>query len=212
MAERLPYLGNSDFYAWQQTPATDPQVEDQEDEAEVPFLPSQLRFEQSDPYLPNAPTGSTGGASRRIQGQIRLPPLSSPSDPFLAPQAGQPDEEGPGEDLIPSMEIQGTNLPSQGGGVLPPIQSVHESDDEFRGLFEDFNRESDEIPPLESVEEVSSRLEEQHELGQGGSTSSRPSRQLRSRNVARSVKESKTVKFHDIVECMKLDHYYQEKV
>ena len=85
--ERLPYLGNSDFYAWQQIPATASQVEDQEDEAEVPFLPSQLRFEQSDPYLPNAPTGSTGGASRRIQGQIRLPPLSSPSDPFLAPKA-----------------------------------------------------------------------------------------------------------------------------
>ena len=59
---------------------------------------------------------------------------------------------------------------------------------------------------------MSSRLEEQHELGQGGSTSSRPSRQLRSRNVARSVKESKTVKFHDIVECMELDHYYQEKL
>ena len=118
--ERLPYLGNSDFYAWQQIPATDSQVEDQEDEAEVPFLPSQLRFEQSDPYLPNAPTGSTGGASRRIQGQIRLPPLSSPSDPFLAPQAGQPDEERPGEDLTPSTEIQGTNFPSQGGGSFLP--------------------------------------------------------------------------------------------
>ena len=42
--------------------------------------------------------------------------------------------------------------------------------------------------------------------------SSRPPRQLRSRSVARSVKGSKTVKFHDIVECVELDQYYQEKL
>ena len=60
--------------------------------------------------------------------------------------------------------------------MQPPMQSPVSESDEFRGLFEDFNRESDEIPPLESVEEVSSRLEEQPELGQGGSTSSKPSR------------------------------------
>ena len=71
------------------------------------------------------------------------------------------------------------------------------------------------MPPLESVEEVSSRLEEQQELGQGlgqgSSMSSRPPRQLRSRNVARLVKGSKTVKFHDIVECVELDQCYREK-
>ena len=41
--------------------------------------------------------------------KLRLPPLSS-SDPFLAPQAGQPDEERPGEDLTPSTEIQGKSF------------------------------------------------------------------------------------------------------
>ena len=61
-------------------------------------------------------------------------------------------------------------------------------------------------------EEVSGRLEEQEELGQGGSTSSRPPRQLRSRSVARSVKGSKTVKFHDTVECVELDQYYKEEL
>ena len=97
-----------------------PQLRDQEDEAEVPFLPSQLRFEQSDSQLPGAPTGSTGGASRRIQGEIRLPPLPPPSDPFLAPDAEQQKEERPGEDMAPSMETQGTNFPSQGGGSFLP--------------------------------------------------------------------------------------------
>ena len=37
--ERLPYLGNSDFHAWQQIPETDPQLRDQEDEYRF-FLPS----------------------------------------------------------------------------------------------------------------------------------------------------------------------------
>ena len=50
------------------------------EETETPFLPSQLRFERSDSQLPEAPTGSTGGASRRIQGEIRLPPLPPPVD------------------------------------------------------------------------------------------------------------------------------------
>ena len=114
--ERLPYLGNSDFHAWQQIPETDPPLPEEEDEAETPFLPSQLRFEQSDSQLPGAPTGSTGGASRRIQGEIRLPPLPPPSDPFLAPDAEQQINERHGEDMAPSMETQGTNFPSQGGG------------------------------------------------------------------------------------------------
>ena len=56
------------------------------------------------------------------------------------------------------------------------------------------------------------RLEEHRESGQGGSTSSRPPRQLRSRNVARSIKGSKTVKFHDVVDCIELDQRYQEKI
>ena len=169
-----------------------------------------MRFEQSDSHLPGAPTGSTGGASRRIQGGIRLPPLPPPSDPFLAPDAEQQNEERSGEDMAPSIETQGTNFPSQGGGVvLPPVQPEY---DDIRDLFEDFNREPDEVTPLEPVEEVSSRIEEQEELGQGGSTSSRPPRQLRSRNVARSVKGSKTVKFHDIVECVELDQHYRESL
>ena len=118
--ERLPYLGNSDFHAWQQIPETDAPLPDEEDEAETPFLPSQLRFEQSDSQLPGAPTGSTGGASRRIQGKIRLPPLPPPSDPFLAPDAEQQIDEPHGEDMAPSMETQGTNFPSQGGGSFLP--------------------------------------------------------------------------------------------
>ena len=118
--ERLPYLGNSDFYAWQQIPETDSHLRNQEDETEVSFLPSQLRFEQSEPQLPGAPTGSTGGASRRIQGEIRLPPLPPPLDPAVAPGEGQPDEERPGENMAPSTEIQGTNFPSQGGGSFLP--------------------------------------------------------------------------------------------
>ena len=55
------------------------------------------------------------------------------------------------------------------------------------------------------------RLEEHRESGQGGSTSSRPPRQLRSRNVARSIKGSKTVKFYDVVDCIELNQHYQEK-
>ena len=117
--ERLP---NSDFYAWQQIPETESQLQDHEDETELPFLPSQLRFEQSDSQLPSPPTGSTGGASRRIQGEIRLPPLPPPSDPFLTPEAEQQQDERLEEDIAPSIETQGTNFPSQGGGVPPPVQ------------------------------------------------------------------------------------------
>ena len=51
------------------------------------------------------------------------------------------------------------------GGVLPPIPPT----DVFRDLFEDFNRESDEVTPLERVDEAPSGLEEQQEVGQGGS-------------------------------------------
>ena len=80
--ERLPYLGNSEFYAWQQIPESDVRALEQS-ETELPFLPSQLRFEQSEPQLPSAPTGSTGGAPRRIQGNIRLPPLPPPPDSIL---------------------------------------------------------------------------------------------------------------------------------
>ena len=42
--------------------------------------------------------------------------------------------------------------------------------------------------------------------------SSRPSRQLRNRNVAHSVKGNRTVQFHDLVECVDLDQHYHEKL
>ena len=113
--ERLPYLGNSDFPAWQQIPETDLPLRDNEDEAEVSFLPSQLRFEKSDSQLPSAPTGSTGGA-RRIQGELRLPPLPPPLDSSFPLGAEQQDQERSREEMAPSMEIQGTDFPSQGGG------------------------------------------------------------------------------------------------
>ena len=177
---------------------------DQEDETDVSFLPSQLRFEKSDSQLPSAPTGSTGGA-RRIQGEIRLPPLPpplpSPSD------VEQQHQERSGDEIAPSTESQGPDFPSQGGQFPPP--QPPDSDD-FRDLFEDFNRESDELPHLEPLNEDLERVEEQQEVGQGGSMTSRPPRQLRNRNVARSVKETKTVRFHDIVECVELDQHYCE--
>ena len=115
--ERLPYLGNSDFYAWQQIPEGGVHPFDQQDEAEMPFIPSQLRFEQSDAQLPSAPTGSTGGASRRIQGEIRLPPLPPPSDPFPIPDEGSRIAERQVEAHSPSLETR-VDFPSQGGGYF----------------------------------------------------------------------------------------------
>ena len=113
--ERLPYLGNSEFYAWQQLPEMDVRLRDQEDETEVSFLPSQLRFEKSDSQLPSAPTGSTGGA-RRIQGEIRLPPPSTPLP--SQSEVERQHQERSGDEIAPSMESQGTVFPSQGGGSL----------------------------------------------------------------------------------------------
>ena len=68
------------------------------------------------------------------------------------------------------------------------------------------------LPPLEPSGEGLERVEEQQEIGQGGSMSSRPPRQLRSRNIARSVKENKTVRFHDTVECVEVDQHYCENL
>ena len=62
------------------------------------------------------------------------------------------------------------------------------------------------------MDEAPSGLEEQQEVRQGGSMSSRPPRQLRNRNVARSVKGNRTVKFHDLVECVDRDQHYHEKI
>ena len=121
--ERLPHLGNSDFHAWQQIPETDLQLRDQEDENELPFLPSQLRFERSDSQLPSAPTGSTGGA-RRIRGEIRLPPLPPPTDSILPPDAEEQSQERSGEEIAPSMESRGTDFPSQGGGSFLPVNRL----------------------------------------------------------------------------------------
>ena len=118
--ERLPYLGNSDFYAWQQIPEGTVRPFEQGDEPEIPFLPSQLRFEQSEAHLPSAPTGSTGGASRRIQGELRLPPLPRPPDPFPTQDDEHPIGQRHEEDGTPSMETQGTIFPSQGGGYFLP--------------------------------------------------------------------------------------------
>ena len=106
----MPYLGNSDFYAWQQIPEKEAQLLDEEDETETRFLPSQLRFEQSDSQLPSAATGSTGGASRRIQGEMRLPPLPPPSDPFLAPETEQRIDERHVEDESPVNEQKRVDL------------------------------------------------------------------------------------------------------
>ena len=122
--ERLPYLGNSDFYAWQQIPESRAHSFDQEEEMERAFLPSQLRFEQRDAQLPSAPTGSTGGVSRRIQGEIRLPPLPPPSDPFPMQDEGPRIEERQVEDDSPSLENQGTIFPSQGGGCISSYAAV----------------------------------------------------------------------------------------
>ena len=123
------------------------------------------------------------------------------------------------------METQGTIFPSQGGGVLPPTPPLPEearhSGDDIRDLFDEFNRDPDDVPSFGLVEEgdisrTEERLQGENLPGQngqnGGSTSSRPSRQLRNRNVARSVKGSKSVRFHDVVDCVEQDHYYQERV
>ena len=79
---------------------------------------------------------------------------------------------------------------------------------ESRDLFDDFNRDpDDELPPLELIEEGDvDRIEEgprgeniPGQNGQNGSdTSSRPARQLRNRNVARSVKGSKSVRSYSV--------------
>ena len=97
------------------------------------------------------------------------------------------------------------------GGVLPPTPPS----DDFRDLFDDFNRNSDELPPLVPIEEGDiTRLEEEERRrsGQEGSMSSRPLRQLRNRNVARSIRDNKDVRFCDIVDCIEFDQHSQEKI
>ena len=112
--ERLPHLGNSDCYAWQTIPLADglPSQSLHED-SEVPFVPSRLMFEQVEPGLPSAPTG---GASRKISGDIRLfplpPPLELPPTDLLASDNGRLVEE----EQSPSMETPADDFPSGGGG------------------------------------------------------------------------------------------------
>ena len=113
--ERLPDLENSDFYAWQHIPLGDSQaLQPVKDDQEVPFVPSQFMFEQAEPTLPSAPTG---GASRKIKGELRLPPLPPP--PELPPTDGDDPVEGQRtkEEHSPSTETPGDNFPSQGGGT-----------------------------------------------------------------------------------------------
>ena len=113
------------------------------------------------------------------------------------------------------------------GGVLPPTPPLPDSEppllsetENFRDLFEGFNREfegvsreSEELPPLELIEEGDiPRIEEARSGQDGDATSSRPPRQLRNRNVARSLKGSKTVRFCELVDCVELDQCFQEKI
>ena len=59
--ERLPYLGNSDFYPWQNIPSEGTQTPQQLDDQEIPFVPSQLMFEQAEPTLPSQQGEHLGG-------------------------------------------------------------------------------------------------------------------------------------------------------
>ena len=101
-------------------------------------------------------------------------------------------------------------------------REAQSSRDDIRELFDDFNHDpDDELPPLELIEESDIGRIEEHtqdenlpdQNGQNGDvTSSRPPRQLRNRNVARSVKNSKSVRFYDVVDCVEQNHCYQESV
>ena len=120
--------------------------------------------------------------------------------------------------LIPLPWKLGTLFHLRGGGVLPPTPPLPDPEppsENFRDLFEDLNRESDELPPLELIEEDDiPRMEEtQRMTGQDGdATSSRPPRQLRNRSVARSVKGSKSVTFCELIECIEQDQCFREKI
>ena len=146
--------------------------------------------------------------------------------PFLHPKRNNRLTDGKGRIWPLPRKLRGPIFHLRGGGVLPPTPPLlpptpplPDSDlapDNFRELFADFNRDSDELPPLELIEEGDlARLEEeeaQRGSGQEGSMSSRPPRQLRNRNVARSIKDNKTVKFHGVVDCVESDQHYQEKI
>ena len=46
----------------------------------------------------------------------------------------------------------------------------------------------------------------------GSSTSTRTPRQLRNRSVARSITSKRSVKFHEVVDCLEQDQHYQERI
>ena len=107
------------------------------------------------------------------------------------------------------METPGDELPSLGGGgvVLPstlplsPTNLTSASEQKF----------DEDLPPLVPLEEADLPQLRASSEGETQATSSlKPPRQLRNRNVARSVITDRKVQFSSLVDCIDGDHRYQE--